>query len=153
MQALAIAPGLAVKDGILVARLHLGLGGHVGPPAFDGGDGGAAGVLQQGRAHRLDHAVDTAKALAVAVLLGRRHPPRDFPVATSSSARGAGSWGIHQGGGTDQRTPIERDWVGRKGPSIVGVVCVIVVCGCRVCVRWRWRVVVATVRLCFMRLK
>lgn len=110
MHALPVLFRIAVKQRILVARLHLGLGRHLHLPPLDGRRRHA--LLCERGVDALDEAVDAAQALAVAVLLHARHAPGDFPAGTLVGC-------VCVGGGTKyQRRPPLNGCVGRRKPNI-----------------------------------
>lgn len=114
MHALPVFLRVAVKQRVLVSRLHLGLGRHLQLPP-----------LHRRRDHALlcervvdarHDAVDAPQPLSVSVLLHAGHAPWDFPAVVGQRGSLAGSGG--RGGGVYQRRPPFSGCEGRRKPNI-----------------------------------
>lgn len=78
MDALAVPLLLAVEDGVLVLGQHLGLGGHLSPPAFHRLDG--LTLLGKSVLNGGDDIVNGPQPAALPELLELGHAPWDLPV-------------------------------------------------------------------------
>lgn len=78
MNALAIPLLITSEDGVLVLGQHLGLGGHLSPPALHRLDG--LSLLGEGLLDGIDDVIDGSQAAALPELLELGHAPWDLPV-------------------------------------------------------------------------
>ncbi|EGO57906.1 hypothetical protein NEUTE1DRAFT_110080 [Neurospora tetrasperma FGSC 2508] len=110
VDALAVPLLLAVEDGVLVLGQHLGLGGHLSPPAFHRLDG--LTLLGKSVLNGGDDVVNGPQSAALPELLELGHAPWDLPVCRDMISISVAY----------QRRPPERGLVNLKAPNIVVVV-------------------------------
>lgn len=94
MDALSIALGLAVKQGVFVLGQHLGLGGHLGLPPLHGRQ--HLPLLGERGVNGRNDAVDGPEALTVPPLLELGQPPGDLPQETAGQRVCDSEWAKHR---------------------------------------------------------